>query len=44
MMKHRSHSAPFKQQVAKEFIAGETLHGPSQRDRPPQGRTPACAS
>ncbi len=29
--KHRSHSAAFKRQVAEEFIAGETLHGLSQR-------------
>ncbi len=28
---HRSHSATFKRQVAEEFIAGETLHGLSQR-------------
>jgi len=28
---HRSHSAAFKRQVAQEFIAGETLHGLSQR-------------
>ena len=31
MTKHRSHSAAFKRQVAEEFIAGETLHGLSQR-------------
>ena len=31
MTKHRSHSAVFKRQVAEEFIAGETLHGLSQR-------------
>src|SRR5271169_5072592 len=31
MAKHRSHSAAFKRQVAQEFIAGETLHGLSQR-------------
>jgi transposase len=31
MTKHRSHSAAFKRQVAQEFIAGETLHGLSQR-------------
>src|SRR5258706_4118711 len=31
MTKHRSHSAAFKRQVAREFIAGETLHGLSQR-------------
>ncbi len=31
MTKHRSHSAAFKQQVAEEFIAGETLYGLSQR-------------
>ena len=29
--KHRSHSAAFKRQVAEEFLAGETLHGLSQR-------------
>ena len=32
MTRHRSHSAAFKRQVAQEFIAGETLHGLSQRD------------
>ena len=31
MTKHRSHSAAFKRQVAAEFLAGETLHGLSQR-------------
>jgi transposase len=31
MTKHRSHSAAFKRQVAKEFIAGETLHALSKR-------------
>src|SRR5580692_6588838 len=31
MTKHRSHSAAFKRQVPQEFIAGETLHGLSQR-------------
>src|SRR5271155_5030969 len=31
MMKHRSHSAAFKRQVAQEFVAGETLHGLSKR-------------
>ena len=31
MAKHRSHSAAFKRQVAEEFLAGETLHGLSQR-------------
>ena len=31
MTRHRSHSAAFKRQVAQEFIAGETLHGLSQR-------------
>src|SRR5882762_8661265 len=31
MMKHRSHSAAFKRQVAEEFIAGETLHALSRR-------------
>jgi transposase len=31
MTKHRSHSVAFKRQVAEEFLAGETLHGLSQR-------------
>lgn len=31
MAKHRSHSAAFKRQVSEEFLAGETLHGLSQR-------------
>ena len=31
MVRHRSHSAAFKRQVAEEFLAGETLHGLSQR-------------
>ena len=31
MTKHRSHSAAFKRQVAEESLAGETLHGLSQR-------------
>ena len=31
MAKHRSHSVAFKRQVAEEFLAGETLHGLSQR-------------
>ncbi len=31
MAKHRSHSAAFKRQIAEEFLAGETLHGLSQR-------------
>src|SRR3978361_1284576 len=31
MTKHRSHSAAFKRQVSGAFIAGETLHGLSQR-------------
>ena len=31
MTKHRSHSAAVKRQVAEEFLAGETLHGLSQR-------------
>jgi transposase len=31
LTKHRSHSAAFKRQVAQEFLAGETLHGLSQR-------------
>jgi transposase len=32
MARHRSHSAAFKQQVAEEFIGGETLHALSKRD------------
>jgi transposase-like protein len=40
MMKHRSHSAAFKRQVAEEFIAGETLHGLSQRHD--LSRQPIC--
>ena len=31
MVRHRSHNAAFKRQVAEEFLAGETLHGLSQR-------------
>ena len=31
MAKHRSHSVAFKRQIAEEFLAGETLHGLSQR-------------
>lgn len=31
MAKHRSHSIEFKRQVAREFIAGETLHGLAKR-------------
>ena len=31
MVRHRSHSAAFQRQVAEEFLAGETLHGLSQR-------------
>jgi transposase len=31
MAKHRCHSIEFKQQVAQEFIAGETLHGLAKR-------------
>ena len=31
MAKHRSHSIEFKQQVADEFIAGDTLHGLAKR-------------
>ena len=31
MTKHRSHSAAFKRQVAEAFLAGEPLHGLSQR-------------
>ena len=31
MAKHRTHSTDFKRQVAQEYLAGETLHGLSQR-------------
>ena len=31
MAKHRSYSVAFKRQVAQEFLAGETLHGPAKR-------------
>jgi transposase len=31
MTKHRSHSIEFKQQVAQEFLGGETLHGLAKR-------------
>jgi transposase len=31
MTKRRSHSPAFKRRVALEFIAGETMHGLSQR-------------
>jgi transposase-like protein len=31
MSKNRSHSVEFKRQVAQEYIAGETLHGLSNR-------------
>ena len=31
MAKHRHHSIAFKQQVAQEFIGGETLHGLAKR-------------
>ncbi len=31
MARHRFHSAAFKRQVAEDFLAGETLHGLSQR-------------
>ncbi len=31
MTRHGSHSAAFKRQVAEEFLAGEPLHGLSQR-------------
>jgi len=31
MARHRSHSVAFKQQVAQEFLAGETLHGLAKR-------------
>jgi len=29
--KHRTHSFEFKRQVAREFLAGETLHGLAKR-------------
>jgi transposase-like protein len=31
MAKHRVHSIEFKQQVARDFIAGETLHALASR-------------
>jgi transposase len=31
MAKHRTHSAEFKRQVAREYIAGETLHALAKR-------------
>jgi transposase len=31
MARHRSHSLEFKRQVAREFLAGETLNGLSRR-------------
>ena len=31
MAKHRSHGIEFKRQVAREFLAGETLHGLAKR-------------
>ena len=31
MAKHRSHSVEFKRQVAREYLAGETLHALSKR-------------
>ena len=31
MAKHRCHSIEFKQQIAQEFIAGETLHALAKR-------------
>ena len=31
MAKHRSHSIEFKRQVAREFIASETLHSLAKR-------------
>ena len=31
MAKHRIHSTDFKRQVAQEYLAGETLHGLSNR-------------
>lgn len=29
--RHRRHGIEFKREVAQEFIAGETLHGPAKR-------------
>jgi transposase len=31
MTRHRSHSIEFKQQVAQEYVAGETLHALAKR-------------
>lgn len=31
MAKHRTHSVEFKRQVSQEYLAGETLHGLSNR-------------
>ena len=31
MAKHRSHSIEFKREIAREFVAGETLHGLAKR-------------
>ena len=31
MARHRSHNAAFKRQVTEEALAGETVHGLSQR-------------
>jgi transposase-like protein len=31
MAKHRSHSIDFKRQVAREYLAGDTLHGLAKR-------------
>lgn len=31
MAKHRSHSIEFKRQVAREYLAGDTLHGLAKR-------------
>ena len=31
MARHRTHSIEFKRQVAREFLAGETLHGLAKR-------------
>jgi transposase len=31
MAKYRSHSIEFKRQIAREFLAGDTLHGLEKR-------------
>ena len=32
MAKHRTHSIEFKREVARDFLAGETLHGLAKRN------------